>query len=144
MSCCAERIYKMSDVNTLWSDKVRQGRYLYNPHYLLRANLYLDKSERLRPAGQRLLEILFSFDGEKDGQVFPSQQKLADILGVNIRHIPNKLDKLEADGWLKKVKKRINGKQYAQYIYDLSPAYKRINALAEKFPPEKLKNAEVI
>jgi hypothetical protein len=131
----------MSDVAEKWGLPVAQRGFSQVPNYLLLLNQFLDEEHRLSPAELLVLIQLVGSWWKKDALPFPSMATLAKRCGVSTRQIQRAVNRLEAAGFIQRVKRRSSG-IISSNAYDLSPLVAVLGEVAKAFPNEFPRNVD--
>jgi hypothetical protein len=123
----------MSEMAEKWGRKVAERGFAQVPNYLLLMNQFLEEDQRLSPVEMGVLIQLVGAWWKKDEAPFPALRTLAVRVGVSERQAQRAVTRLEADGYLKR-EKRKRGRLLASNSYNLAPLVEHLNEVALAFP----------
>ena len=68
-------------------------------------------AQRIRPVAKSVLVVLAYHHMPAGEGIFPSLETVASMTGFSKRTVQDALNRLEADGWIKRTQRRLRGKQ---------------------------------
>lgn len=123
----------MDGMVSKWGEAVAARGFTSVPNYLMLINQFLDEETQLTPIEQLVLIQLVGNWWKRDEPPFPSMRTLATRVGASERQVHRAIVRLEKDGFLKRVKRKMRG-VIASNAYDLSPLVEMLNNISKQFP----------
>lgn len=130
---CQEAVAVMEKMADKWGEAVAARGFASVPNYLMLINQFLDEEKQLSPIEQLVLIQLVGNWWKRDEPPFPAMRTLAARVGASERQVHRAIVRLEADGFLKRVKRKMKG-VIASNAYDLSPLAEMLTSIAKQFP----------